>query len=166
MTLNFPATPVVGDTYAAEGRAFTWNGSVWVLSVIASPFATEAEAIAGTRADRAMSPALTKLKTDEARIATGTSNPLSETPTDMLSQRARLVPYQNTFNRPMCLSAWGTTSVELLIGSTPDTLFRFLRHINPALGAPRALFGIVPPRWWYMLDTNGSVEFSGWIEYR
>jgi hypothetical protein len=57
MALNFPSAPVVGQVYQAEGVTFVWNGTLWVvLSPASATFATKAEAEAGVRDDRLLSP--------------------------------------------------------------------------------------------------------------
>jgi hypothetical protein len=57
MALNFPSTPVTGQVFQAEGTTFVWNGALWVvLAPSNAQFATKAEAEAGTRNDRLLSP--------------------------------------------------------------------------------------------------------------
>ena len=56
MSLVFPPSPGPGDTYTAEGTTFIWTGTVWVVAPAGLIFATQAEAEAGERWDRAMSP--------------------------------------------------------------------------------------------------------------
>jgi hypothetical protein len=57
MALNFPSAPVVGQVFQAEEVAFVWNGTLWVvLSPQSGTFATKAEAEAGLRDDRLLSP--------------------------------------------------------------------------------------------------------------
>lgn len=57
MALNFPASPAPGEVFTSEGATFIWNGTVWMAQAPAViPWATPAEAIAGTRGDVAISP--------------------------------------------------------------------------------------------------------------
>jgi hypothetical protein len=61
MALNFPSAPVLGQVYQAEGVTFVWNGTLWVvLSPASATFATKAEAEAGVRDDRLLSPVRAK----------------------------------------------------------------------------------------------------------
>ena len=56
MSLNFPSAPTPGQTYTSEGVTFVWTGIVWVVPPSGLLFATQAEAEAGERWDRGMSP--------------------------------------------------------------------------------------------------------------
>jgi len=61
MALNFPNSPTLNQIYQAEGSSFRWNGLIWIMLGSESfPWATQAEAIAGTVTDRVMSPALVR----------------------------------------------------------------------------------------------------------
>ena len=53
MALNFPNAPVEGQVYTAEGVTFVWTSGQWVVTF---PWASNSEALAGTRADVAMAP--------------------------------------------------------------------------------------------------------------
>jgi hypothetical protein len=57
VAINFPTAPATGQVYQAEGATFVWNGALWlVLAPSNAQFATKAEAEAGTRNDRLLSP--------------------------------------------------------------------------------------------------------------
>lgn len=56
MSLNFPAFPARGERFTSDGRTFVWNGSVWILTAEAIPWATMDEALAATSNDTFMSP--------------------------------------------------------------------------------------------------------------
>jgi hypothetical protein len=56
MSLNFPPSPSPGDTFTAQGVTFVWTGSVWVVPPGGLIFASQPEAQAGERLDRAMTP--------------------------------------------------------------------------------------------------------------
>lgn len=43
--LNFPASPIVGQTYTANGKTWRWNGTAW-LSYNTNEFATRSQVIA------------------------------------------------------------------------------------------------------------------------
>jgi hypothetical protein len=165
MSLNFPNSPTPGQVFTDEGRSFIWTGEVWLMQSNGIAWATPQEAVAGTRADRAMSPGLTENRISQI-AAGGTDNPLSGTPTDVLASRAQDVVYQNTLARPMVVSVWGTTAITLNLGATQAALTRFARQINPQPGAPACLFGIVPSGWFYSFTINATAVFSGWVEYR
>jgi hypothetical protein len=165
MALNFPNSPIPGQTFTDQGRTFTWNGTVWLLNPQDFPWATSAEALAGTRADRAMSPVLTRQRVDQIPLA-GTVHPFAGTPMNMLSIRAQDVAYQNNTGRSLVVSVWGNTSIAVDIGSTEAGLFRIARTANIIAGNPAYLFGLVPPAWWYMFTINGGASFGGWTEYR
>jgi hypothetical protein len=164
MSLNFPASPAPGQVFTAEGRSFAWNGAVWLMQPTVIPWATNAEALEGTRADRAMSPALTRLRTDAIQTG-GTENPLSGTPVDVLAQRAVSIAYQNPFDRPMVLSVWAEAQIVINIGATAGTLARFLQsqRMQAAAASATYVFGLIPPRWWYSV---GGGSLFGWVEYR
>lgn len=60
MALNFPTAPTIGQVFVSDGVSFTWSGVVWYATpTLFPPFATEAEAVAGVRADVVMSPLTT-----------------------------------------------------------------------------------------------------------
>ncbi len=56
MSLNFPSSPVPGETYTAQGVTFVWTGTVWVMPPSGLLFATQGEAEAGEVDDRGLSP--------------------------------------------------------------------------------------------------------------
>lgn len=56
MSLNFPSSPTPGQTFTSQGVTFVWTGTVWVVPPSGLLFATQAEAEAGERWDRGMSP--------------------------------------------------------------------------------------------------------------
>lgn len=55
MSLTFPPSPTPGQRFTSEGVTFVWTGTVWVVPPGGFIDATEAEARAGVRGDRAMS---------------------------------------------------------------------------------------------------------------
>lgn len=165
MSINFPNAPSVGERFTSEGRDFVWTGEVWILQPEFFPWASSAEALAGTAADRVMSPALTKLRVDQIPIA-GAAHPFGGTPTNVLASRAVDTAYQNDLGRPMCISVWGSTAITLEMAATQGALTRFQRQGNVQAGADAALFSVVPRDWWYRLTINASAVLSGWTEYR
>jgi hypothetical protein len=44
-TLNFPASPTVGQTYTANGKTWQWNGTAWI-SYNGTQYVTRGQAIA------------------------------------------------------------------------------------------------------------------------
>lgn len=165
MSINFPNAPAVGETFTSQGRTFVWTGEVWILQPQSYPWASSAEALAGTAADRVMSPAMTKLRADQIPTA-GTLHPFMGTPTNMLASRAVDTAYWNDRGRPMCISVWGTTAITLRIGATETGLSQFMRQGNVQAGAEAALFAIVPRDWWYSFTVNATAVLQGWTEYR
>jgi hypothetical protein len=56
MSLNFPTSPVVGETHVDQGRVFVWTGTLWVLRAEDIPWATLPQALAGVSADTIVTP--------------------------------------------------------------------------------------------------------------
>lgn len=166
MAINFPSSPASGDTFTSEGRTFRWNGAVWVMDANDFPWATVAEALAGVRADRVMSPGLTAARIAAIGANPSTAHPFSGTPTNLAGSRSQGVAYQNTFDRPMVLAVCATIQLAILTGATAGALARFCRNTNSGAGRRIFNFALIPPFWWYRVDTNGALDPTSWVEYR
>jgi hypothetical protein len=163
LALNFPSSPAVGQVYSAEGADFVWSGAVWApLDGSNFPFATQAEALAGTRTDRAMSP----LTTDQAIVARNFQP--SEgygAPVNVVSQRVEAQNYQNNTGRNLFWAVDTSNDVSCIMRIGPTgTLadFTVARLLAPATRNNAAGLLIVPPTWFYRLNGAGVVILAWW----
>jgi hypothetical protein len=165
VALNFPSSPIVGQVFSAEGADFVWSGAVWVpLDGSNFPYATQAEALAGTRTDRAMSP----LTTQQA-IAARNFQPSEGygVPVDVAAQRTVATNFRNNTGRNMFWAVDINNDVSgiMRIGPT-GTLADF--DIARLLGASgrinRGGLLVVPDTWFYRLDGAG-ITLAAWWEW-
>jgi hypothetical protein len=165
LALNFPSSPAVGQVYSAEGADFVWSGAVWVpLDGSNFPYATQAEALAGTRTDRAMSP----LTTEQA-IAARNFQPSEGygIPVNVAAQRAEGATYANNTGRNLFWAFEGSNDVSCVMRVAPTTTmvdFTIARLLAPAGRNGSCGLLIVPPTWRYRLQGVG-VTFARWWEW-
>lgn len=173
-TLNFPTGPVLGQVFEAEGASFIWNGSLWVvLSAASFPWATAAEAIAGARADLAISPLTLKAAMD-ARGYTFKGN-IQQQPVDLAAsgQRVGRTIYQNDTGRSLLVAlvmrpvSGGGTFYLRLGASSADMSLAVVGETGADTNRRRSALAVVPPGWFYQADlASGNIEIQNWNEYR
>lgn len=172
-TLNFPASPVLGQVFEAEGASFVWNGSLWVvLSAASFPWATAAEAIAGARADVAVSPLTAKIAMD-ARGYTFKGN-IQQQPVDLAgTSRVGRTIYQNDTGRSLLVAlvmrpvSGGGTFFLRLGASSADMSLAVGGETGGDTNRRRSALAVVPPGWFYQADlASGNIEIENWHEYR
>lgn len=165
MALNFPNAPTVGQEYTAQGVTFVWNGALWeVLGPTNFAYATQAEAEAGTRQDRAMSP----LRTNQAIAARnfGVSEGYG-TPVNVAASRVEAQNYQNNSGRNLFWAVDVTNDVTCIMRVGPTgTLADFVTARLLSATGRNNVCGmlVVPPGWFYRLNGTGAV-FPRWWEW-
>lgn len=159
MALNFPASPAINQRYSAEGVTFVWDGAQWLVTW---PWATQAEALAGTRTDVAMSPLTTQQAIAARNFQTGV---MGGTPINVAAQRVIGTNYQNTDPRTRMVQVnTGNDVVCLLrIGPTGTLADQQIATLLGATGRNNkgASFS-VPPGWFYRLNGTGAVITNWW----
>lgn len=165
MAINFPNAPTVGQEFTSDGLTFRWTGTAWILLGLPMPFATEAEALAGTAKNRVMSPLTTKAVLN-ARPPAG--SPFDGSPNIFGASRELDVIYQSPYDRPMGIMVSGPITFQLL-GSSNQTswlnLARRSRYDSALTG--NGVVALIPPRWFYRVTTgNASPSVSQWREFR
>lgn len=165
MALNFPSSPIVGQVYSAEGADFVWSGAVWTpLDGSNFPYATQAEALAGTRTDRAMSP----LTTEQA-IAARNFQPSEGygAPVNVAAQRVEAQNYNNGTGRNMFWAVEISNDVSgiMRVGDVGAlAAFTTVRLLGATGRNNRTGLLIVPPGWFYRLNATGAT-FARWWEW-
>lgn len=157
MSLTFPSGPTIGQEYTSDGLTFVWSGAVWYVRRD-FPWATEAETIAGTAADRVVTPLGLKAIVDANPIGAITA---VGTPT--VVTRSLSTNYQNTMGYPMMVA------VNMAGNGTEDSNYQV--QIGPSNPADRLVYSIdvrrggdascqfvVPASWYYRLvPTRGPI---------
>lgn len=163
MALNFPSSPVVGQEYTAQGVTFVWSGALWaVLGPANFAYATQAEAEAGVRQDRAMSP----LQTNQA-IAARNFQPseLYGAPVNVVASRAEATNYQNNTGRDLMWAVDITNDVSCImrIGPTGSLAANTVAQLLSATGRNNVCGAlVVPPGWFYRLNGTGAAIGRWW----
>jgi hypothetical protein len=172
VSLNFPASPIQGQVFTAQGATFVFNGGTWmILAGNLFPFATQAEALAGTRRDVAMSP-LRLQQAIDARNFEGNVDSIAGIPVNVVAQRAVNVDYQNTTGKALLVMPLlrHTTSLEsfLRIGpSAPLAVARDMVRISTSgSNLQVGLQGIVPVNHFYRVNAPAGVSPDAWLEYQ
>jgi hypothetical protein len=172
MALNFPSAPVAGQVFTAEGVSFVWSGVAWVVMDATNfPFATNAQALAGTLANVAMSP-LRLREAINARPNLGGSA-MYAPPVNRTAQRALGSNWGNTLGRAAFISvevalgtAGGLSPVRLLIGPTGSLAGLIIAEMTPSDGrSPISVWGVVPSGWFARVTGPSGATLSRWMEY-
>lgn len=162
MPINLPNSPTVGQVFTAEGADFVWNGSLWVVLDAGNfVYATGPEAIAGVRADVAVSPAtaLPAIPNDGAYFW---KDPVEVTRVDGTE-------YENPFDVPLLvsLSILGTTTVTANVQLRPvggSWITIATEGLNGAVY--RSAFFIVPVGWAWQVTSSASYSIAFCVEYQ
>lgn len=172
MALNFPSAPTVGQVFTAEGTSFVWTGVTWVVMDATNfPFATNAQALAGTLQNVAMSP-LRLREAINARPNLGGSA-MYAPPVNRTAQRSLGGNWTNTLGRAAFIAvevalgtASGLTSTRLLIGPTTTLAGLIIVEGTPSAGrSPVSVWGVVPPGWVARVTAPAGATLSRWMEY-
>jgi len=143
VSLNFPSAPILGQVYQAEGTTFIWNGTLWlVLAPSNAIFATKAEAEAGTRNDRLLSP----LRAKEAIVALSPAPPPIDLGVAICRAWVRYNGETNTilseFNVASLLNEGGGVNRVVFRTPLPDANYIVLANARGVVNHPALLAGI------------------------
>lgn len=163
MALNFPAAPVSGQVYTAEGVDFVWNGALWVLMSAANfPWATAAEAIAGARNNAALSPATFAATDNLEPVSDGYIRYLPVT-----VSRAKDTDYQNDLGEPLLMIVIikneSGGNGRLLAGPSLPVTLNVAGQFSQTPDRPNSMTALIPTGWFYRFQSAGV---NRWIEYR
>jgi hypothetical protein len=161
MALNFPNSPAINQRYSAEGVTFVWDGAQWLVTW---PWATQAEALAGTRTDVALSPLTTEQAIVARNFQTGV---MGGTPVNVAAQRVIGTNYQNTGTRSRMVQVnfSGDIGGQVRIGPTGTLADQLIAVLLGASGRNnRGASFAVPPGWFYRINGVGA-SIANWWEW-
>ena len=109
--------------------------------------ATNPEALAGTDNTKVMTPLRVKERVEPVTLSSGTLN-------DVASSRVNNTTYQNTGSTWKAVTVqFQFNSLSLSVGPTAGSLFT-MAYTNVNYNA---VFGLVPPGWYYRIDGSGPM---------
>jgi hypothetical protein len=169
VTLNFPSNPTQGQAFTSQGLTFIFDGGVWTLPD-PFPWATDAEAVAGTGGGRMMNPAATRALLNS--VPAGALSAFGA-PSNQQANRGFSVNYQNTLGRPMLVAVtfWDRdnahrAAVNVGAANVNPPAVR-LADLAVARGGQGTLVFVVPTAWWYrLIILSGRSGNTSWWEWR